>query len=658
MPAMMDSRPAQMEHLLGQQGPLAEHIPGFRPRSEQIRLAEAVADAMNTDRHLLAEAGTGVGKTFAYLVPALAARKRVLISTGTRHLQDQLFHRDLPLVLDALGLSGEAERMALLKGRSNYLCLQRLQDARERDDLAREDHGALEQLATWARETESGDLAEGPDIEEDSRLWPLVTSTADNCLGQQCPLYDECFVLRARQRAMECQVVVVNHHLLLADFALREEGFGELLPRADAVIVDEAHQLPETAGRYFGTAVSGRQLRDLSGDILAEALKTGSLSSQLREDLDALVTATIALREALDGGERRRRWEPETEPDATEAVDLLSNRLETINTHLEAIGSSSRTLDNCRRRALNLRDRLALFSEQENEEPVVRWVELIGRGFSLHATPLSSAEHLGEWIGQAEIPWIFTSATLAVRGELDHFRQRLGVAEADGLVLGSPFDYPNNALLFHPRDMPDTRDPGFTRAVVEEALPLIEASPGGSFLLFTSHRALQAAARELRGRTDRRLLVQGEAPRPQLLETFRTSGDAVLLGTHSFWEGVDVKGPALSLVVIDKLPFASPGDPVLEARINAIRESGGSPFMDWQLPQAVIALKQGVGRLIRDVNDHGVMMLCDPRLLRRGYGRSFLESLPDMGRTRETEEAAAFLRRLAVKEDTAREVTG
>ncbi|MCP1726534.1 ATP-dependent DNA helicase DinG [Natronospira proteinivora] len=646
----MSEQPAQtITGLLGEQGPLARAIPDFRVREEQQILADAVAEVLRDSGHLLAEAGTGVGKTFAYLAPALASRKRTIISTGTRHLQDQLFHRDLPLVMEALGQEGEADQVALLKGRSNYLCLHRLETARERADLGRREHETLGDLAIWGRQSRSGDLAEGPEISERSRLWPMVTSTVDNCLGQDCPQYENCFVLKARQRAMQRRVVVVNHHLLLADFALREDGFGELLPDAEVVVVDEAHQLPETAARHFGTGVSARQLRDFAGDTLAEALKAGAGVGGFRDALDRFNTRIMAVRTALPSGEFRARWNPAEQSVAVEAMQDLDAALSTVNEQLETIGSHSKGLDNCRRRGLNLRERLALFmvSDEEAEEALVRWMEVSERGFILHATPLSSADRLGQWIGQVPASWVFTSATLAVRGELSHFRQRLGLTEAEELVVGSPFDYARNAVLYHPNDLPSTQSPDYTRALVEAVLPLVEAAPGGSFLLFTSHRALREAAELIEDKTDRTLLVQGEGPRARLLEAFREDGQAVLLGTQSFWEGVDVKGDALSLVVIDKLPFQSPGDPVIEARIEAIKEQGGSPFMEWQLPQAVITLKQGVGRLIRDTADRGVMVIGDPRLLQKGYGRIFIDSLPPMAKTRDDEKVQRFLQSLA-----------
>ncbi|MDQ2068371.1 ATP-dependent DNA helicase [Natronospira bacteriovora] len=643
---MAENSSQSLAGLLGADGPLAAHIPDFRVRAEQQTLADAVAAVLQKGGHLLAEAGTGVGKTFAYLAPALASRRRTIISTGTRHLQDQLFHRDLPLVMEALGQSGEQDQVALLKGRSNYLCLHRLEDARQRTDLGRKEHGQLKEVAIWSRKTNSGDLAEGPELAETSRLWPMVTSTGDNCLGQDCPRHGECFVLKARQEAMQRRVVVVNHHLMLADFALREDGFGELLPEADLVVVDEAHQLPEVASKHFGTGISARQIRDFASDTLAEAVKAGAAAGGFREVLDRLVPAVQAARLSLPEGEHRSRWNPADEAEAVEALTDLGGVLETVNGQLETLGGHSKGLDNCRRRGLKLRETLKLFIAEESEEALVRWLEVSDRGFVLHATPLSTADRLGDWIAGVPASWVFTSATLAVRGEVSHFRQRLGLSAAGELVVGSPFDYSRNAVLYHPDGLPAANAPDYTRALVEEVLPLVEAAPGGCFLLFTSHRALREAAGILAGRLDREVLVQGDGPRARLLEKFRADGRAVLLGTQSFWEGVDVKGEALSLVVIDKLPFQSPGDPVIEARIEAIKERGGSPFMEWQLPHAVITLKQGVGRLIRDTADRGVMVIGDPRLLQKGYGRIFIDSLPPMAKTRDRDKVCRFLESL------------
>ncbi len=628
--------------LLGPHGPFAQRVPGFAPRAVQQAMASAVERALSDAGTLVVEAGTGIGKTFAYLVPALGSGRRVIISTGTRTLQDQLYHRDLPLVRDFLAVPARA---ALLKGRANYLCLHRLDVTLLEGRLrARAVAAELERVRSWAGRTRSGDVAEVRGVAEDSALWPLVTSTADNCLGQECPAYGDCFVLKARREAQEADVVVINHHLLFADMALKEEGFGDLLPGAGAFILDEAHQLPEVASSFFGVSLSGRQLTELARDALAEHLReAGDMGEvdRLKDDVDRTVAD---FRLALGNEERRLAWGRMIhKPRVEAALEGLRSALGALCSWLEAAAPRGRGLENCWRRGALFVERLERLTRPE-EEDQVHWLDVYRRSFVLHATPLDVAPAFRASMEAHPSVWVFTSATLAVGEQFDHFAERLGLEGPDTLCLDSPFDYARNALLYVPQGMPDPAHPGYTEAVVEAAVPVVEACGGRTFLLFTSHRALREAAHQLRGRLDYPLLVQGQAPRGELLERFRDLGNAVLLGTSSFWEGVDVRGPALSCVIIDKLPFASPGDPVLQARIEFLRRRGSNPFMDHQLPSAVIALKQGVGRLIRDVDDTGVMMICDPRLLSRPYGRLFLSSLPPMGRTRHPEDVSAFFR--------------
>ncbi|HET7674848.1 MAG TPA: ATP-dependent DNA helicase, partial [Gammaproteobacteria bacterium] len=609
---------------------------------EQQELAEAIGRALDHGGILVAEAGTGVGKTFAYLAPVLRAGRRALISTGTRTLQDQIFHRDLPVVRRALG---QPVKVALLKGRSNYLCRHRLELTRNEAELRREEVPEFRAVSTWAQRTATGDKAELDAVPEDSRLWARVTSTAENCLGQECPAFSNCFVVKARREAQQADVVVVNHHLLFADMALKEEGFGELLPNIDAVVVDEAHQFPDIAGQYFGEVLSTRQVRELADDALAEYLKSAGDMPAVRPCLDGLKNAVARLRLSLGDRDRRLEWRDCLDGEGfSDALAELATALEEAHGLLDLLAERSRGLDNCRQRAAQLIARVAQFQDEE-ADGYIRWAETRGRGASLHLTPYDVAARLAEHIHGGDTAWIFTSATLAIGDSVDHFCARAGIEAGERLVLGSPFDYENNALLYLPQGLPAVNRPDYTRAAVDAALPLLEANGGRAFLLFTSHRALREAADYLGGRSTHTLLVQGDAPRSRLIERFRDTEEAVLLGTSSFWEGVDVKGPALSLVVIDKLPFASPGEPVLKARMDALERAGGRPFVEIQLPQAVIALKQGVGRLIRDTADTGVMMLCDPRLTSKSYGRVFLDSLPPMRRSTAREDALAFIRR-------------
>jgi ATP-dependent DNA helicase DinG len=639
--------------ILGPDGPFARRVEGFAPRAAQRAMAEAVAAALRDHDTLICEAGTGTGKTFAYLVPALRSGGKVIISTGTKHLQDQLFHRDLPVVRAALQVPVTT---ALLKGRANYLCLHRLALTEQDGRLtSREEVAALRQVASWARRTRSGDIAEVDEVTEDSALWPQVTSTADNCLGQECARFNDCFVLKARRAAQEADVVVINHHLLLADMSLKEEGFGELLPSADAFIIDEAHQLAETASQFFGVSVSGRQLLELARDAAAERLREAADMDELADRAQAVEKAALDLRLALGGTARRGAWrEAAAEPAVALQLNALLGRMRELQAMLQQAAERGKGLHNCWQRSVALAERLALFQEAPAEQQV-QWFETFPRSFTLHLTPLQVGETFQAQRRRFPAAWVFTSATLAVGRDFGHFRARLGIEEGAALQWESPFDYQCNALLYMPDSLPLPAAPHYTAEVVKAALPVLRASGGRAFFLFTSHRALQEAAALLRDVVSYPLLIQGSAPRRELLHRFRQLGNAVLLGTSSFWEGVDVRGPALSVVIIDKLPFAAPGDPVLQARLDAIRRGGADPFQDYQLPQAVIALKQGVGRLIRDERDRGVLMLCDPRLTAKGYGRLFLASLPSMSHTRAAADVEAFFAAEAALRERARE---
>ena len=662
-----DSREA-----LSEGGTLAEVLPGFRPRQAQQDLAAAVASAFDDRAPLLAEAGTGTGKTFAYLVPALLSRRKTIISTGTRALQDQLYHRDLPRVRDALGAG---LRTALLKGRANYLCRHRLERARGENRFQTPAQAEyFQRIVAWSGRTRMGDLAELESLPDDSPLLPLVTSTADNCLGTECPFWGDCFVVQARQRAQEADVVVVNHHLLLADLALKQEGFGEILPGAEAFVVDEAHQLPELAAQFFGEGLSARPLVELSRDTIAECRGVDGALAALQEPARALEQATRLLRAAMDLlPVRGTRPQLLAVPEVAEGLEGLDAALLALADALAPLAEAAPGLEACLLRARDHRSRLGRWRDLDDggrdagdEEPLdapagpdaaaddaataaavptrdddVRWYELSPRGFRLQRTPLDVSGPLRAHREQSRAAWVFTSATLAVEGRFDHLSRRLGLWEPRTLLVPSPFDWASQALCYLPPALPEPSSRSYTGAIANAVRPVLEASGGRAFLLFASHRALREAAEELRG-APWPLFVQGEAPRHVLLQRFRESGNGVLLGAASFREGVDVAGGALSVVVIDKLPFAAPDDPVFEARLEAIRRAGGNPFRDEQVPQAVIALKQGVGRLIRTESDRGVLVLCDPRLLGKGYGRRFLDSLPPFPRTRELADAVAF----------------
>ena len=605
-------------------------------------MARAIHTAMTRTGVLVAEAGTGTGKTFAYLVPALLAGGKVIISTGTKTLQDQLFDRDLPAVRAALATGASA---ALLKGRANYVCLYRLRRASEQAQLiSKEEILQLKQIGRFAAVSTTGDRADLAEVPEDAPVWMHATSTRDNCLGQACPDYGDCFVMRARRNALAADVVVINHHLFFADVVLRDEGVSELLPACNTVVFDEAHQLPETARLFFGETVSSAQLVELARDARAELRAAGGASPEVERLASRLDKAARDLRLVFGETAPRLAWQQALRLTGfADAMENLARSLKSLRLPLEAQAERSEGIAACARRAGAALAILARMRESELADEV-RWVEVFAHAVRLHATPLSSAELFSRQMEDHPRAWIFTSATLAVGEEFGHFTRELGLGQAEVRRWASPFDFARQALLYLPRGLPaDPNDPAFTDAVLDAAQPVLEASGGRAFLLLTTLRALRRAHERLRGMLPYPLLVQGTGSRSELLARFRSLGNAVLLGAQSFWEGVDVRGEALSVVVIDKLPFAPPDDPVLAARIEAIRARGGNPFTELQLPQAVLSLKQGAGRLIRDETDRGVLMLCDPRLAAKAYGRQILKSLPPMKLTRELAEVRSFL---------------
>ena len=632
-----------LERVFAPEGPLAAAIPGYRRRSGQMEMSEAIAATIESTGVLVAEAGTGTGKTFAYLVPALLAGGKVIVSTGTKTLQDQLFDRDLPAVREAL-TSGAS--IALLKGRSNYVCLYRLRRAAtEGGASTREEASQLQRIQRFAALTTTGDRADLPDVPEDAPIWSQATSTRDNCLGQGCPDYADCFVMRARRNALAADIVVINHHLFFADVVLRDEGVAELLPACNTLIFDEAHQLPETARLFFGDTLSSHQLVELSRDARAELRSAGGASPELEALANRLDKAARDLRLALGDSSVRLAW-----PQALriagfpEALVKIRAALKMLDAALAAQAERSEGLGACARRAGNAFAVLTRLTESDSQEDV-RWAEVFGQSVQLHVTPLHTGELFQRQMDDHPRAWIFTSATLAVGDDFGHFTRELGVPQAETRRWESPFRFAEQALLYLPQGLPpEPNDPAFTDAVIEAVVPVLEASGGRAFLLFTTLRALRRAHELLRGTLQYPLLVQGTGSRSDLLARFRSLGNAVLLGSASFWEGVDVRGDALSLVVIDKLPFAPPDDPVLAARIDALKAGGRNPFNELQLPQAALQLKQGAGRLIRDEGDRGVLMLCDPRLLSRPYGARILKSLPPMKPTRSLEEVQAFFR--------------
>ena len=659
---------SDLPNIFSPQGPLATRIANFRHRDSQVEMAVKIEAAINRAGVLIAEAGTGTGKTFAYLVPALRSGGKVVISTGTKTLQDQLFHRDIPTVIEALGIPVTT---ALLKGRANYVCLHHLETAAaDGRFLQKDDVKHLQTIKRFANRAldgaGTGDRAELPDVPERAGAWQHAVSTRENCLGSQCTRYADCFVMKARKKAMDAEVVVVNHHLFFADLVLKDDGAQDLLPACNTVVFDEAHQLPSTATMFFGESVSTSQLIELARDTRLMGIQHAADFKDLQEAAGALDLAARDLRLSVAEDFAKLPGQAITSREGfSEAYANAQEKLGELRELLESQADRAQELANCMERADEYAQRLTSWQDK-SIEGYVRWTEAFSQALAFHLTPLSIANIFRDQVFGQKRAWIFTSATLAVKGEFGHYQTEMGLIEDEAKIKddfdnpfsekkietafwASPFDYPNQALLYLPENLPAPNTPNHTESIIDAALPLIMAAGGRTFLLFTSLKAMDRAYDMLKSKfvqheCDFPLMVQGEGTRTELLERFRKLGNAVLVASHSFWEGVDVKGNALSVVVIDKLPFAAPDDPVLAARIAAIDAAGGNAFMQYQIPHAAITLKQGAGRLIRDEFDRGVLMIGDNRLVDKPYGKRIWQSLPPMKRTRKEEEAVAFFK--------------
>lgn len=632
---------ASVSTLFSADGELAKAIPGFVPRQAQTDMANAVKSAIDNEHSLIVEAGTGTGKTFAYLGPVLLSEGKAIISTGTKNLQEQLYHRDLPLVKKALA---SRRKTALLKGRANYLCLHRVAQHGGNSTLVdKEVLGQLSTVRQWATTTKTGDMGELKALPEDARVLPLVTSTVDNCLGRDCPDYEECYLVKARRKALDADVIVVNHHLFFADMALKDTGFGELIPEADAIIFDEAHQIPDIASDYFGESLSTRQLHDLAKDVTLIYRTVLKDAEQLDKAADKCRMIASDLRLLFPENPQRGNWAEALDRDDVRAeVGKLAESLGVLHEVCKLHIGRDKDLDNLYERIVQAREKLDALSDNK-QDGVSLWYETTPRHLIMHLTPLSIAAKFRHFVSSPPRGWIFTSATLMVNGGFEHFQRRMGLEDAKTLGLDSPFDYQKQAMLCVPRHLPEPNSFDMRNTLLDTAKRLIKASKGRCFLLFTSHAMLKLIAEKLEHEVDNTLLVQGSTTKQALLDAYLADESAVLLGTGAFWEGVDVRGNDLVCVMIDKLPFASPDDPLLQARIEDVKKRGANPFAAIQIPQAVITLKQGAGRLIRDPSDKGVLVICDNRLVTRHYAQTFLASLPDMRRTRSLDEVESFL---------------
>jgi len=677
---------ARVDAIFSPDGPLAQTLAAFEPRDGQRRMAAAVADTLEDGGVLLVEAGTGTGKTLAYLVPAILSGQRVIVSTGTKNLQEQIFTKDLPLLARVLPVSFTATCM---KGRGNYLCLQRYETFKHapafRTDLDRVHFTLIE---AWAEVTETGDRAEIDELPDDLPFWPQIAATSETCAGATCPRYADCFVTRMRQKAAESDVVIVNHHLLCADASLRHHAFGEVIPESPALVVDEAHQLEDVATQHFGVAVSNYRVEALVDDA-ERVLRQADLSMEMRHALQratlglhgagrgffttvaeaaqqasAAVPASGAVDRALRGDAVRGAGTAAARvPAARRAPGLFDDRvrvtaetlapageaglmlLDALGALADSVGRGASVPDAAAalgRRATALRDELRIVLRAD-DPAFVFFVETRGAGIYVRALPIEVSGIVRELVLDRARTTVLTSATLTIAGEFDYVRARLGVGDAREAVLASEFDHATQALLYLPRQMPDPRQPDFTSRAADEVIAILERTEGRAFVLFTSYASMHAVRERVARALPYPMLTQGTAPRGVLLETFKRTPNAVLFATSSFWQGVDVVGEALSCVIIDKLPFASPGDPIVAARLEAIAARGGDPFATLQVPLAILTLLQGLGRLLRHRDDRGILAILDPRLQTMGYGRRFLASLPPAPITRRLDDITRFM---------------